>query len=144
MRNPLTTACITCLFVGCSLRSLDGFADGKEDSVLGASGAAGGFSADAAPETGGGGSTGHQSDAGDGAPSSDGAAEEGDADATADSGDDAAPADSGLDACVPRTCGSACGALPNGCGKTLVCGGCNSGFSCITNKCVCTKAPCPI
>jgi hypothetical protein len=39
--------------------------------------------------------------------------------------------------CKPKTCGSACGSLADGCGATLSCGGCPTGEVCNANVCEC-------
>jgi hypothetical protein len=68
----------------------------------------------------------------------------GDAGGASDAGDagpgdggDAGPGDAG---CVPLTCstgtGSRCGTFPDGCGDTITCPACGTGFSCSSNLCV--------
>jgi hypothetical protein len=51
--------------------------------------------------------------------------------------------------CTPTTCeahGQTCGTLPDGCGDTLNCGGCDAGFACQAGQCVdvddCASNPC--
>lgn len=46
--------------------------------------------------------------------------------------------------CVPDTCaglGYTCGSWPNGCGGTLNCGTCGSGYTCSSGTCVSTTTP---
>jgi len=48
-------------------------------------------------------------------------------------------------ACLPLSCASAtaaCGAVADGCGGTLDCGGCGPGQVCVANACVCSPATC--
>jgi hypothetical protein len=72
------------------------------------------------------------SDAGRQAP--DGGNSSGDSGAAhADSGSGSTGADSGLgmtQTCIPLSCDQSCGAVPNGCGGTMLCGACPTGEDC--------------
>ncbi len=43
---------------------------------------------------------------------------------------DAAPIEAAADACVPQACNLQCGSIPDGCGRTLSCGGCTGAQTC--------------
>ncbi len=72
-----------------------------------------------------------------GTPSADTDAGATDAGATDAGATDAGATDAGAtDACVPISCSvEICGSLDNGCGTTIDCGGCGTGFFCGNNRC---------